>query len=233
MRRRSSSPPYPRSRRSSGRRRSRRTWAVGGRSGTASRRRGRTACPLRFVGRPWRASPSEGYPDRAPDRAGQDRARRSASRAIERRPSPARALAAGVARDAAPWPSRRAAARACVISRRRRCGRQTPPDVVRGQRDAEGADPAWEESGRPILAGARHLPRGRGDERIPRRLQGVPARDERRRCSVRSSEVTTRVSVSGGRASGTGRARRGGAYPIAAPTAGTSTATRSTPPISA
>ena len=23
--------------------------------------------PLRYAGRPWRASPSEGYPDRAPD----------------------------------------------------------------------------------------------------------------------------------------------------------------------
>ena len=31
--------------------------------------------PLRYVGRPWRASPSEGYPDRAPDRAGPDRPR--------------------------------------------------------------------------------------------------------------------------------------------------------------
>ena len=47
--------------RSSGRRRSRRTWARGARSATGSRRRPR-GTPLRYVGRPWRASPSEGYP---------------------------------------------------------------------------------------------------------------------------------------------------------------------------
>ena len=50
------------SRKSSGRRRSRRTWAPGGRSGTGSRSRCRAGVRLRYVGRPWRASPSEGYP---------------------------------------------------------------------------------------------------------------------------------------------------------------------------
>ena len=53
--------PTRRSTRSSGRRRSRRTWARGGRSATGSRRRAGER-PLRYVGRPWRASPSEGYP---------------------------------------------------------------------------------------------------------------------------------------------------------------------------
>ena len=48
--------------RSCGRRRSRRTWARGARSGTGWRRRSRTGVPLLYVGRPWRASPSEGYP---------------------------------------------------------------------------------------------------------------------------------------------------------------------------
>ena len=60
----------------SGRRRSRRTWAPGARSGTASRR----GCPrevdLRYVGRPWRASPSEGYP--TAHRLEQDRIAREA-----------------------------------------------------------------------------------------------------------------------------------------------------------
>ena len=53
------------SRRSSGRRRSRRTWAPGARSATGSRRPRARARPSRrvtYVGRPWRASPSEGYP---------------------------------------------------------------------------------------------------------------------------------------------------------------------------
>ena len=49
-------------RRSSGRRRSRRTWAPGGRSGIGSRRRCPAGVSLRYVGRAWRASPSEGYP---------------------------------------------------------------------------------------------------------------------------------------------------------------------------
>ena len=56
---------YPGSRaRSSGRRRSRRTWAPGARSGTASRKRPgvRRSSASAYVGRPWRASPSEGYP---------------------------------------------------------------------------------------------------------------------------------------------------------------------------
>ena len=53
------SAPRPRS---SGRRRSRRTWARGARSATGSRRRCPAGVPLRYVGRPWRASPSEGYP---------------------------------------------------------------------------------------------------------------------------------------------------------------------------
>ena len=60
------SPPRSRrtrtSTRSSGPRRSRRTWAPGARSGTASRRRCRRACGSATSGRPWRASPSEGYP---------------------------------------------------------------------------------------------------------------------------------------------------------------------------
>ena len=52
-----------RSTRSSGRRRSRRTWAPG----ASIRHRleeaaAPTVVPLRYVGRPWRASPSEGYP---------------------------------------------------------------------------------------------------------------------------------------------------------------------------
>ena len=47
--------------RSSGRRRSRRTWAPGARSGTGWRRR-RRGVPVRYVGRPWRASTAEGYP---------------------------------------------------------------------------------------------------------------------------------------------------------------------------
>ena len=63
------------SRRSSGRRRSRRTWAPGARSATASRRGCPPASTLRYVGRPWRASPSEGYPTAHLRRAGPDRAR--------------------------------------------------------------------------------------------------------------------------------------------------------------
>ena len=61
-RRRGSSPPTRTSSRSSGRRRSRRTWVPGARSGTGSRRRCARDVALRYVGRPWRASPSEGYP---------------------------------------------------------------------------------------------------------------------------------------------------------------------------
>ena len=75
IRSRSSRPPSfsrrtRRSRKSSGPRRSRRTWAPGGRSATGSRKRSHGR-PLRYVGRPWRASPSEGYPTshlRAQDR---------------------------------------------------------------------------------------------------------------------------------------------------------------------
>ena len=53
--------PAPRAR-SSGPRRSRRTWAPGGRSGTGSRRRcARTSRSATSAG-PWRARPSEGYP---------------------------------------------------------------------------------------------------------------------------------------------------------------------------
>ena len=50
--------------RSSGPRRSRRTWARGGRSATGSRRpcAPRSAESLQYVGRTWKASPSEGYP---------------------------------------------------------------------------------------------------------------------------------------------------------------------------
>ena len=50
-----------RSPRSCGRRKSRRTWGRGARSATAWKRP-LPACRLRFLGRPWRASPSEGYP---------------------------------------------------------------------------------------------------------------------------------------------------------------------------
>ena len=49
-------------RRSSGRRRSRRTWAPTGRSGIVSRKRCPPGVSLSYVGRAWRASPSEGYP---------------------------------------------------------------------------------------------------------------------------------------------------------------------------
>ena len=50
-------------RRSSGRRRSRRTWAPGARSGTGSTTRPPSSrAGVRYVGRSWRASPSEGYP---------------------------------------------------------------------------------------------------------------------------------------------------------------------------
>ena len=71
--------PEPRAR-SSGRRRSRRTWAPGADPASArgGRRRRR---PLRYVGRPWRASPSEGYPTAHAARAGPDRARRPTARA--------------------------------------------------------------------------------------------------------------------------------------------------------
>ena len=51
--------------RSSGRRRSRRTWERGARSGTASTTPPAPARPspgVTYVGRPWRAAPSEGYP---------------------------------------------------------------------------------------------------------------------------------------------------------------------------
>ena len=62
-----------RSTRSSGRRRSRRTWARGARSATASRRLRGRAAPLR---RPAVArEPVRGLSDRAPDRAGPHRAR--------------------------------------------------------------------------------------------------------------------------------------------------------------
>ena len=53
--------PTRRSTRSSGRRRSPRTWAPGARSATGSRRPPR-GVPVRYVGRPWRASTAEGYP---------------------------------------------------------------------------------------------------------------------------------------------------------------------------
>ena len=53
------SPAIRRSKRSSGPRRSRRTWARGARRATGSRRAG---LPLRYIGRQWRASTSEGYP---------------------------------------------------------------------------------------------------------------------------------------------------------------------------
>ena len=64
-----------RSTRSSGPRRSRRTWARGARSATGSRRPP-AGVPVRYVGRPVAREHRRGLPDRAPARAGADRARR-------------------------------------------------------------------------------------------------------------------------------------------------------------
>ena len=105
-----------RSTRSSGRRRSRRTWAPGARSATGSRRRCREGVPLRYVGRPWRASPSEGYP--TAHLSEQDRIVRealSASRSGWRRPAAAlRSISLPPASDGPCF-------RACANDTRRRC----------------------------------------------------------------------------------------------------------------
>ena len=66
---------YPRSTRSCGRRRSRRTWARGGRSATGSRRRPPASAALRRP--PVAGEPVRGLSDRARDRAGPDRPRRA------------------------------------------------------------------------------------------------------------------------------------------------------------
>ena len=92
--------------------------------------------PLRYIGRPWRASPSEGYPDGAPDRAGQDRPRRAD--AVGRRASGAGSAEAceRLAGEPRPVLARLACDPATLLRR------QAAPDVEHGQRRAHDADPA-------------------------------------------------------------------------------------------
>ena len=130
--------------------------------------------PLRYVGRPWRASTSEGYPDRASTHAGPDRPGRPGG-AGHRQPE----LAWAWQRRKVPSAFRESGARApdqltaplvaAPLARRSRqagpvrarlgedalavLGRDSPPDVERGQREPERAHAAIGE-----MAQERHAP---------------------------------------------------------------------------
>ena len=127
--------PEPR-RRSSGRRRSRRTWAPGARSGTGSRRRRREPAYRAPLRRPAVAGePERGLPDRAPARAGPHRPR-GARRSRRAEPRGAR----GAARRCRASPRPAARARAPPAARLRRCcGGSRRHRLVEGDRDPDGS----------------------------------------------------------------------------------------------
>ena len=109
------------SRRSSGRRRSRRTWGPGGRSGIGSMTppaRARPWTGVTYVGRSWRASPSEGYP--TAHQLEQDRIVRVALGVSAVAPEPS-GLLAGLRRAAAAAAATRGPWVRAAWSSRRRC----------------------------------------------------------------------------------------------------------------
>ncbi len=150
--------------------------------------------PVRFVGRPWRASPSEGYPTahlREQDRIVREAlsvlaTRRAAAPVRERRRGGPRRLLARRVHDLPPL-----------------LGRQTPPDLERGEREAD----------RTRAANARHadiLARGRGSETVTRRRGGVGCGRRAARAPARRAGARPSAAGSAARERGSAAVRKAG-----------------------